>query len=219
MAEPRRLPGAVIFDCDGVLVDSEPATEEVIMANLARHGLPLDRAAYRAMALGGTMRMVGEAAAARGASIPEGWVEAAYREMFARLSEGVAPIPGVVALLDALDAAGVPYAVASNGPREKMAITLGQTGLWPRFEGRILSAHEEGVAKPDPGLFLNAAARLGRAPQDCVVIEDSPAGAAAARAAGMRCLGFAPEGEGAALAALGATVVRSMAEAARELGL
>jgi len=219
MAEPRRLPGAVIFDCDGVLVDSEPATEDVLMANLARHGLALDRAAYREMALGGTMRMVGERAAARGAAIPEGWVEAAYEEMFARLRRGVEPMPGVVALLDALDAAGVPYAVASNGPREKMAITLGQTGLWARFEGRILSAHEEGVAKPDPGLFLNAAARLGRAPADCVVIEDSPAGATAARDARMRCLGFSPEGDGAALAALGATVVRSMAEAARELGL
>jgi HAD superfamily hydrolase (TIGR01509 family) len=171
------------------------------------------------MALGGTMRMVAERAAARGARIPEGWVAAAYEEMFARLREGVEAVLGVVALLDALDAAGVPYAVASNGPRRKMEITLGQTGLLPRFEGRILSAHEEGVAKPDPRLFLNAAARLGRPPADCVVIEDSPAGAMAARDAGMRCLGFSPEGGGEALAGLGATVVRSMAEAARELGL
>jgi HAD superfamily hydrolase (TIGR01509 family) len=219
MRERAGLPDAVIFDCDGVLVDSEPAAEEVVIASLARHGLTLSPEEFHEIALGTTIRMVGERAAALGARLPEGWVAATYAEMFARLRQGVDAIPGVVALLDALDAAGVPYAIASNGPREKMAITLGQTGLWARFEGRILSAHEEGVAKPDPGLFLRAAERLRQPPEGCLVIEDSPAGAQAARDAGMRCLGFAPAGDGARLARLGAQVVRSMAEAARELGL
>jgi HAD superfamily hydrolase (TIGR01509 family) len=219
MAERQRLPGAVIFDCDGVLVDSEPATEEVVYASLVRHGLPLTRDAFHEIALGAPIRAMGARAAELGARLPGDWVEATYEEMFARLRQGVELIPGVVAILDALDAAGVPYAVASNGPREKMAITLGQTGLWARFEGRLLSAHEEGVAKPDPGLFLRAAERLGQPPGACVVIEDSPAGAQAARDAGMRCLGYAPGGDGARLAALGARVVQSMAAAARELGL
>lgn len=215
----RLLPGGVIFDCDGVLVDSEPLSNAVLVANLARHGLALSEDDVQELFVGGTMRGVGERARRMGARLPGDWIEEIYAEVYAALRLGTPPIPGVHVLLDALDAAGVPFAVASNGSVEKMQITLGQTGLWARFEGRMLSAHEEGVAKPDPRLFLRAAEVLGQPPGNCVVVEDSATGCRAARAAGMRCFGFVPAGGGARLAAEGARLVRSMDEVARELGL
>jgi beta-phosphoglucomutase-like phosphatase (HAD superfamily) len=93
-----------------------------------------------------------------------------------------------------------------------MRLTLGLTGLRERFEGRIFSADEVPRSKPFPDLFLLAAARMGAAPEDCVVVEDSPFGAAAARAAGMRALGYAPDDDGGALAREGALVFHSMAD-------
>lgn len=218
MTEPATIE-AVIFDCDGVLVDSEPPMLEVVVANLSRHGLSLSHAQANAMFVGGTLRGVGERARAMGAPLPETWVDDTYAEIYARLREGIPAMEGVHDLLDALEARGMPYAVASNGSIEKMSITLGQTGLWERFEGRMISAHAAGVAKPDPRLFLLAAEVLGRPPGACAVVEDSPTGCTAARDAGMRCYGLAPEGDGARLAALGARVVRSLAEVGRELEL
>lgn len=215
----RRMIEAVIFDCDGVLVDSEPATLDVVVANLARHGLALSHTEANQMFVGGTLRGVGERARAMGAPLPDSWVDDTYAEIYARLRAGIPAMEGVHGLLDALEARGMPYAVASNGSIEKMSITLGQTGLWERFEGRMISAHVAGVAKPDPRLFLIAAEVLGRPPGTCAVVEDSPSGCTAARDAGMRCFGLVPEGDGARLAALGAQVVRSLAEVRRELGL
>jgi HAD superfamily hydrolase (TIGR01509 family) len=215
----RILPGGVIFDCDGVLVDSEPVSNAVLLENFARHGFKVTLAELHERYIGGTIYTVAERARAMGAVLPETWVAEAYAEIYAALRRGTPPIPGIYALLDALDAAGVPYAVASNGSIEKMRITLGQTGLWPRFEKRMFSAHVEGVAKPDPRLFLMAAEALGQPPGACVVVEDSATGCIAARAAGMRCLGLAPAGDGARLVAEGAKLVRSMDEVARELGL
>ncbi len=209
----------VIFDCDGVLVDSEPITNRIVQRSLAAHGLPLSEDDIIRLFVGGTMAGVGEEARRMGADLPEGWVATIYEEMYATLRQGVPPVPGIGDVLDRLDAAGIPYAVASNGSPEKMEITLGQTGLIGRFEGRMLSAHVEGVAKPDPELFLRAARRIGVAAAACTVVEDSPTGATAARAAGMRCIGYAPLDEGERLAAEGAVVVRAMADVARELGL
>ena len=217
MAERR--PQGVIFDCDGVLVDSEPPTNAVLVANLKRHGLRLTEVEAAELFIGGTMRGVGERARALGADLPAGWIDEIYGEIYARLEAGTPPVPGIAALLDGLEAAGMPYAVASNGSIEKMRITLGQTGLWRRFEGRMFSAHVAGTAKPEPGLFLLAAEAIGRAPEACTVVEDSPTGCIAARRAGMRCLGLAREGDGARLAREGALVVRSLAEAGRALGL
>ena len=209
----------VIFDCDGVLVDSEPITNEILRANLARHGLKLGADDIVSLFVGGTIAGVASHAREMGADLPDDWVATIYDEMYARLRKGTPLIGGIMSLLDRLDAAGVPYAVASNGSLEKMEITLGQTGLWDRFEGRMLSAHVEGVAKPDPELFLRAARLIGREPHACTVVEDSPTGAKAAHAAGMRCVGYAAHDDGAKLAAEGAVVVHSMQDVARELGL
>lgn len=206
-------PAAVLFDCDGVLVDSEPLTDAVIAGNLARHGLLLPVDAITSMFIGGTMAAVGDAARAMGATLPENWLKEVYDEIFARLSEGTELIPGIPALLDALDAAAIPYAVGSNGPHRKMEITLGQhADVYARLTGRIFSRHDVAAPKPAPDLYLHAARALGAAPATCVVIEDSPTGARAARAAGMACFGYAPVGDGSRLAAEGARPFRHMSE-------
>jgi HAD superfamily hydrolase (TIGR01509 family) len=214
----RRARG-VIFDCDGVLVDSEPIANAVLVEDLARRGLVLEASAVDHLFLGSTMAAVGDRARALGANLPDSWIGEIYDALYARLRAGTPPVPGIFDLLDRLDAAAIPYAVASNGSPEKMEITLGQTGLWPRFEGRMLSAHVEGVAKPDPELLRRAAARINRLAEECVLIGDSLADCLAARGAGMHCVALVHHGDGSRLAAEGAQVVRSLAEAAREIGL
>ena len=213
------MTGLVIFDCDGVLVDSELIANEVIVADLATYGLHVTLEESERMFVGGTIAGVGQTARNLGADLPADWVDGMYAAIFARLNEGVALMPGVVDLLDLLEARGLPYCVASNGPPEKMRITLGQNGLWERFEATMVSAHTHGVAKPDPALFLKAAEPFGVAPGDCVVIEDSRNGVTAATGAGMRCLGLAPQGDGAHLEDLGAEVIRHLNEVPGRLGL
>ncbi len=129
------------------------------------------------------------------------------------------PVPGVVAALDALAESGLATCVASQGPPEKMAVSLGVTGLRARFEGRMFSAYQVARGKPHPDLFLFAAEAMGVAPRACVVIEDSPLGVTAARAAGKGVFGFAPEDDGADLAAAGATPFHDMADLPGLLGL
>ncbi|KAB2879632.1 MAG: HAD-IA family hydrolase [Albidovulum sp.] len=213
-------PAAVLFDCDGVLVDSEPITDRVIAANLTRHGLALAATEIHALFLGGTMAGVAEEARRRGAALPPDWVDAVYQEMFAELAKGTPLIPGIPEVLDALDAAAIPYAVGSNGPHRKMQITLGQhPALHGRLHGRIFSRHDVARPKPAPDLYLHAAAALNAPPAACVVVEDSATGVRAARAAGMACLGYAPQGDGARLAAEGARPFRRMDDLPALLGL
>ncbi|MGI9424620.1 MAG: HAD-IA family hydrolase, partial [Hyphomicrobiaceae bacterium] len=137
-----------------------------------------------------------------------------YQELFARLAEGVSVIPGVLDVLDGLDADAVPYCVGSNGPMAKMTITLTPSGLWHRLEGRIFSPHVIGMehAKPAPGLFLHAARTMGVTPDEAVVIEDRYSGASAARAAGMRCFGYSAETPPEQLIEAGATPFDDMAD-------
>jgi HAD superfamily hydrolase (TIGR01509 family) len=213
-------PRAVIFDCDGVLVDSEPATFALLAAELASHGLRLPQTEMERLFLGGTIAGVHSRARALGAALPDDWVEGFYERLYARLAEGTPLVPGVLHLLDRLDAAGIPCAVGSNGSDRKMQVTLGQhPGLLDRLQGRLFSGQALGAPKPAPDLYLHAARALGQPPAACVVIEDSPTGARAAAAAGMTCYGFAPHGNGAALAAEGAMVFRFMADLPHLLGL
>jgi HAD superfamily hydrolase (TIGR01509 family) len=206
-------PGGVIFDCDGVLVDSEPASFDLLAAELAAHGLDLPRAEMERIFLGGTIAGVHAKARLLGAALPDDWVGDFYERLYARLGEGTPLVPGVLEVLDALDAAGVPYAVGSNGSDRKMQVTLGQhPGLVARFNGRLFSGQSLGAPKPAPDLYQHAARALGLLPAECVVIEDSPTGARAARAAGIRCFGFAPHDDGEALLAEGAVLFRSMGE-------
>lgn len=204
-------PELVIFDCDGVLVDSEPITVALLREDLARRGLDLDARVVDRLFTGGTMRGVAEQAAAMGADIPADWVARIYGEMHRRLARGTPVIDGVEAVMDRLDAAGIPYCVGSNGSLQKMQITLGQyPALQKRLDGRLYSAHVLGVAKPEPGLFLKAAADHGVAPGRTAVIDDSPSGCRAARRAEMVCFGYAAHDNGARLAAEGALVFHTM---------
>lgn len=205
-------PDLVLFDCDGVLVDTEGPVAEVMAANLTRHGLAITPERVRDLFQGGTMKGAGEAARALGASLPDDWESEIYGEAYARLEEGVPLLPGVVELLDTLDARGIAHRVVSNGPLRKMEISLGPSGLYERLGATILSGHETGLPKPDPGM-LTLAMREAQVPAErTVMVDDSPAGCIAARRAGVACYGFAPEGQGMALAKEGATVVRSMPE-------
>jgi HAD superfamily hydrolase (TIGR01509 family) len=203
-------PDLVIFDCDGVLVDSETVSNRVLAENLTRHGLPMTLERSMELFVGGTMRGVGEQARQMGADLPADWVDEIYAETYAALREGVDVIAGIPELLDRLDAERIPYAVGSNGSEAKMQITLGQNGLLERFKGAIFSAHTLKTAKPDPDLYLAAAAHFGVDPARAVVIEDSATGATAAARAGMRCLGYAAYDDGARLAEAGAELFDSM---------
>ena len=145
-----------------------------------------------------------------GGAAPAGFMPEFVRRSFEAFGESLAPVLGVPELLAAL---GQPYCVASNGPREKMRFTLGHTGLLPRFEGRLFSAQDVRLPKPAPDLFLHAARSLGAQARHCVVVEDSATGVTAARAAGMRVLGYAAMGQADKLRRAGADVVFSnMAE-------
>lgn len=215
-------PQAVLFDCDGVVVDSEGPTLALFVEELAAHGLPLTLEAFEADYLGQTVEMVARQATAAGARLPEGWVAHFYGRMNEVMLAGVPLIPGVPSVLDRLDEAGVPYAMGSNGSLAKMRITLGQHGIEGRFRA-VLSGQALGRPKPAPDVYLAAAAACGVAPECCVVIEDSAQGARAGLAAGARVLGFAAHGTGSATAqsllALGVPLFHRMDDLPGLLGL
>lgn len=182
----------VIFDCDGVLVDSEPIVSRVLADRMRQLGIQItDQECTRAFA------GLDQAAAAQliadrlGGAVPSGWFDALTVAVDAALRAQVAPVPGIVPVLQQLR---VPSCVASNGRPEKVALTLGACGLAAYFEGRIFTAAEVARGKPAPDLFLLAASRMGVPPARCVVVEDSESGVAAARSAGMRVLRYAPDG-------------------------
>jgi len=200
----------IIFDCDGVLVDSEVVSNQAMVDNLARYGLQMTLQECMAKFVGTTMTGGMQMARDMGADLPEAWVDEIYAETYAALRAGVPLVRGIPQVLEQLDAKGMPHCVASNGSRDKMRITLGQNGLWDRFEPAMFSAHELGVGKPEPDLFLAAAQHFGAS--NPAVIEDSPSGAEAARRAGMRCFGYAEHDDGARLAACGAHVFHDMAD-------
>lgn len=213
-------PKAVIFDCDGVVVDSEEMTFVLLAEDFARHGLHLSVETIARDFIGGTMRDLALRARAAGADLPEDWVETFYETLYTHLAAGTPLIPGILDVLDALDAAGIPFAMGSNGSDRKMQITLGQhPGLLARFRGHLYSGQTLGAPKPAPDLYLHAARALGVAPADCVVIEDSPTGARAARAAGMRCLGYAAHTPAERLVAVGAEPFTDMAALPGLIGL
>jgi HAD superfamily hydrolase (TIGR01509 family) len=211
-------PGLVIFDCDGVLVDTEHTTNTVISQNLARYGLAITPKDCLSLFVGGTMEAAGHQAQRLGADLPENWLSEIYSEMFAVLKQGVAVIDGVVAVLDRLEALGVATCVASNGPENKMDVTLAPSGLLKRFEGRIFSAHRYDTAKPEPELLLIAARHMGVSPEQCVMIDDSPAGVIAAKRAGMRAIGYDDQDDAQRLEKHGAEVISHMAELLPLLG-
>lgn len=189
MAHPPEL---VIFDCDGVLVDSERIAVRLDAQIMAELGWSISEDEIVERFLGRSQDLLfDELAAHASRPLPEGWRAAFQRRYLDALDAELKPVDGVVDVLDALDALGVPTCVASSGSHEKMGRTLGRTGLYDRFAGRIFSGDEVAHGKPAPDLFVHAAERMGVAPSACAVIEDSKYGVQAARSAGMRAFGYA----------------------------
>jgi HAD superfamily hydrolase (TIGR01509 family) len=177
---------AVIFDSDGTLVDSEVPGMDALHEMAVAAGLSLSRAEAHARFRGGRMADIASWIGAQVKDSPEDFeteFTRQYRAIIAqRFRESLQEIPGAFALLSRLE---IPFCVATNGPREKVLLTLELTGLLPLVGDRIFSAYDEGCFKPDPGLFLAAARALGHAPEHCAVVEDSIPGLVAGVAAGM----------------------------------
>ncbi|BAL87767.1 putative haloacid dehalogenase-like hydrolase [Actinoplanes missouriensis 431] len=179
----------VIFDCDGVLVDSERIAVRVNVDITAQLGWPLTAAEVIDRFIGRSHASIAEIIAAElGAEAAATWTDRFETELRQAVDAELTAVDGIEEALGRITA---PTCVASSGTPEKLRHTLGRTGLYPHFAGRIFSATEVPRGKPAPDLFLHAAARMGVSPQGCVVVEDSQYGVQAARAAGMRCLAYA----------------------------
>ena len=224
MPPPPPRPSAVLFDCDGVLVDSEAIAHAVLvdLANAAGGDFAVADAteAFTGQSMTFVRAYFEEQLAA---ALPPDF-EAEYRRLTAlRFRENLRPVAGVRSLLEALD---LPRCVASNGPMEKMRPNLVTTDLLRYFTTEqpdgtarewLFSAYDVGRWKPDPGLFLHAAEAMGMAPADCLVVEDSVPGVEAALAGGFRVVVYAGGGHAAragVFADLGVTAVTEMTELA-----
>jgi HAD superfamily hydrolase (TIGR01509 family) len=211
----------VIFDCDGVLVDSEPISNSVLAQMLATQGLAMTleqaRAAFQGQRLDG---VVAEVERRLGHSLPEGWIEDYEARRGEVFRAQLKPVAGAAAAVAAVLDAGIAACVASQGKIEKTTLSLQLTGLSALIApDAIFSAHSMQHGKPAPDLFLHAAATMGVPPSCCAVVEDTPSGVTAAVRAGMRVLGLAADSEEAALRAAGAEVIDSLQELPARLGL
>lgn len=207
----------VIFDMDGVLVDSEPISCRVTAECLTRAGYPISAEAVRERFLGrSTPDMMREVEAAMGRPLPAQFRESLRDRLIAAFERELAPMPGIEALLDWLP---IPRCLASSSHPERIRRSLEITGLHDRLAPHLFSASMVAHGKPAPDLFLHAAAAMGAEPARAIVVEDSEAGVRAAKAAGMAVIGFTGgshvghAGHGPRLLALGAGhIAPSMAD-------
>jgi len=211
----------VIFDCDGVLVDSEVISNTVLARALTAEGLPTTlaqgRREYQGLLLS---EVVERAQQTLGRELADGWAERFERdraEAFRRELKAVAGAPGAVQLVKD---AGIPVCVASQGSLQKTQLTLGLTGLRSLFSADALfSGQLVPRGKPHPDLFLHAAATMGATPSRCVVVEDTASGVTAAVAAGMRAIGYAADSDEAALRRSGAEILSRLVGLAEMLAI
>jgi HAD superfamily hydrolase (TIGR01509 family) len=178
----------VIFDCDGVVVDSERIVFEVFGSFIRSLGVHLTdeetREQFLGRSLADCMKIVERL---RGSPAPHGSLERYMADRDRVLRERVEPVAGIREVLESLP---IPFCIASSGGHDKMRITLGATKLLPLFEGRLFSATEVPRAKPAPDVFLFAAERMGASPARTAVIEDTVNGVRAGSAAGMTVFGY-----------------------------
>jgi HAD superfamily hydrolase (TIGR01509 family) len=211
----------VIFDCDGVLVDSEVISNRVLAAMLTAQGLPTTlpqaRREYQGLLLADVLA---NAEAKLGRSLPADWLahyEVERSEAFRRELE---PVAGAAEAIECLRAAGLYVCVASQGKLEKTRLSLALTGLDHLFPEHVrFSAYSVANGKPAPDLFLYAAATIGVEPAACAVVEDTPSGVEAAVAAGMRAIGYTADSDERVLREAGAVRLGSLDELPRLLGL
>ena len=178
----------VIFDCDGVLVDSEPIANRVLAEQLHRIGVALPVSEVMRRFVGKTRdQCLALAAEIRGSALPLQFGAEWDAALFDALRKEVKPVAGVPEVLRDL---AIPYCVASNGMPDRVRVTLESAGVLQYFDDRVFTSSEVTHPKPAPDLFLHAAASMRASPAACVVIEDTPTGVKAARTAGMRVLGY-----------------------------
>jgi len=182
----------VIFDCDGVLVDSERLTVTVEARMLTEMGWEITVAEVVERFMGRSDdHMLDQIAQRLGREAADEFDRVSTAEVSTAFREHLEPIDGIESLVEQLHEAGLSTCVASSGSHRKMKLTLGTTGLHDVFDGRIFSASEVENGKPAPDLFLYAARQMKTDPAHAVVVEDSVSGVLAARSAGMRCFGYA----------------------------
>jgi HAD superfamily hydrolase (TIGR01509 family) len=214
-------PKLVIFDCDGVLVDSEPISNRVLATVLTELGLPTSPdqalASYKGRILHDVISITEERL---GRPLPADFVERYESERADAFRRSLRAIPGAALVIRALNAAGVPACVATQGKPDKTELTLGLTGLRDLFApDAVFSAYSVPRGKPFPDLFLYAADTIGAPPAETVVIEDTPIGVRAGVAAGMRVLGFTADADADALREAGAEPFMAMRDLPQLLGL
>ena len=210
------MPGLIIFDCDGVLVDSEHIATRVLQNVLDEAGWTLSEAETEKRFMGRSRQAAIEIIEAQlGRPVAETFVPGWQARIFEAFRQELRPVPGIEAALARLTA---PVCVASGSDPARIRLSLELTGLLARFEGRIFSAADVAHGKPAPDLFLLAARTLGTAPAACVVIEDSLPGVRAAVAAGMPVWGYAAHTPAQVLALAGARVFDDMAKLPELLG-
>ncbi|HSI40888.1 MAG TPA: HAD family hydrolase [Xanthobacteraceae bacterium] len=181
-------PALIIFDCDGVLIDSEVISARALIAELANHGVDVDRAYVARHFLGRSYPLVRTVVRERlGVHLPDAFEEAYRSRLLAAYQDELQVMAGAAETVEALR---VPYCVATSSSPPRLARSLEITGLAPLFAGRGFTASEVARGKPAPDLFLHAAARMGTEPARCTVIEDSPIGLEAGIAAGMQVWHF-----------------------------
>lgn len=182
----------VIFDNDGVLVDSEPISNRLLAGYLTELGYPTSYEDSIRDYMGSAMHRIHDLIEERtGERLPEDFDDVFHGRVFAAFERELKPVVGAVGVLEKLAADGVAYCVASSGSHERIRVGHRTTGLDRWFEeARVFSSQDVGRGKPAPDLFLYAAERMGVAPERCVVVEDSPLGVQAAVAAGMDVYGF-----------------------------
>lgn len=216
------VPSLVIFDCDGVLVDTETIANRRMAEIATEHGLPMTMEQSRQRFMGRTMATVRDMLRAEdgidlGDDFPDRW----YAELDTIFADGVETVPHVEEVIHLLRREKIDHCVASSAKLGKMHMTLGATGLLPLLEDVLFSAWMVERGKPAPDLFLHAASKMGHDPTGCVVIEDSIAGAIAGKAAGMPVFGYAgdPLTDADGLAEAGARVFTDMRDLPALLGL
>lgn len=182
----------IIFDNDGVLVDSEPISNTILAGYLTELGHPTSYEDSLRDYMGAAVHRVHDLIGARtGRLLPDDFDETLHSRVFAAFERELTPVDGVADVLAKLAADGVPYCVASSGSHERIRVGHRKTGLDRWFDDRVIfSAQDVGRGKPEPDLFFYAAEQMGVAPDVCAVVEDSPLGVAAARAAGMDVYAF-----------------------------
>ncbi|MEV8549878.1 HAD family hydrolase [Streptomyces glaucescens] len=182
----------IIFDNDGVLVDSEPISNRHLAAYLTELGHPTTYEDSIRDYMGSAMHRIHELILERtGQRLPEDFDDVFHARVFAAFEQELKAVAGAAEVLEKLAADGVPYCVASSGSHERIRVGHRAAGLDEWFDDqRIFSSQDVGRGKPAPDLFLYAAERMGVAPERCAVVEDSPLGVQAAVAAGMDVYGY-----------------------------